>query len=138
MPLQPDSADIAVFNASLHYAVNLNAAIGAAAHAVRPGGWIVILDSPFYRRQSDGLAMVAEKNAQAAQRFGERAEALLALPFAEFLTRDRLEMASWGLGLDWERHRVRYPLWYELRSALAALRGARAPSRFDLWASRRA
>jgi hypothetical protein len=33
----------------------------------------------------------------------------------------------------WRRHRVRYPLWYELRPLAAALRGARKPSRFDVW-----
>ena len=41
--------------------------------------------------------------------------------------------ASRGLGLAWRRHRVRYPLWYELRPLVARLRGRRAPSRFDLW-----
>jgi hypothetical protein len=77
--------------------------------------------------------MVREKRRDAAARFGERAEALLALPFVEFLTPRRLGDASASLGLTWRRHRVRYPLWYELRGVLAILRGRRVPSRFDLW-----
>ena len=56
-------------------------------------------------------------------------------PFVEFLTRRRLEDASAGLGLRWRRHRVLYPLAYELRPLLARLRRRRPPSRFDLWQS---
>jgi len=137
VPLASTSVDIAVFNASLHYALDLAAALGEAARVVRPGGCIAILDSPFYRREQDGLAMVAEKKAQAGQRFGERAESLLALPFIEFLTRERLAAASGTPGLTWRRRRVLYPLSYELRSLKARLRGKRTPSRFDLWTASR-
>jgi SAM-dependent methyltransferase len=133
LPLPADSADLAVFNASLHYATDLEAVLAEAARVVRPGGTIAILDSPFYASGSDGEAMVAEKHAGARERFGERAGALLALPFIEFLTRERLNRASAGLGLAWRRRRVRYPLWYELRPLAARLRRKRAPSRFDLW-----
>ena len=134
-PLPSAGADLAVFNASLHYALDLAAALAEAARIVRPSGQIVILDSPVYRREADGVAMAAEKRAEGAQRFGDRAEALLALPFIEFLTPDRLAAASAALGLQWRRTRVLYPLWYELRPFSAALRGARRPSRFDLWTS---
>ena len=136
-PLEPECADIAVFNASLHYSTDLDRTLEEAVRLVRPGGKIVVLDSPFYRRESDGLAMVAEKRAQAAQQFGERADALLALPFIEFLTRERLEAASAPLGLRWRRERVLYPMWYELRPLRAALLRQRAPSRFDLWIGER-
>jgi hypothetical protein len=71
--------------------------------------------------------MIAEKRA----RFGARAEVLMALPFVEFLTRERLRDSAPELA--WKRHRVRYPLGYELRPIVAALTGKRRPSRFDLW-----
>ncbi|HYC66249.1 MAG TPA: methyltransferase domain-containing protein [Reyranellaceae bacterium] len=137
LPLADGSADIAVFNASLHYSTSLEATLAEAARVVRRGGRIVILDSPFYRDERDGLAMVAEKKAGAGDAFGERAEALLALPFIEFLTRERLRLASRALSLEWTRHRVTYPLWYELRPLRAALTGRRRPSRFDLWVAER-
>jgi SAM-dependent methyltransferase len=133
LPLPADSADLAVFNASLHYATDLAAVLAEAARVVRPGGTVSILDSPFYSRGSDGAAMVAEKHGTAHARFGDRAGTLLALPFIEYLTRERLDRASAALGLAWRRRRVRYPLWYELRPLLARLRRKRAPSRFDLW-----
>ena len=132
----PDGAyDLVVFNAALHYAIDLGKALAEARRVIRPGGRIAILDSPFYRRAADGEAMVREKREMAARRFGGRAEALIALPCIEYLTRERLALASAPLGLRWRRHRVRYPLAYELRPAVALLRRRRAPSRFDLWES---
>lgn len=130
LPLRAASWDLAVFNASLHYALDLPAVLREAARAVRPGGRIVVLDSPFYRRAAHGEAMVAEKRRQAAARFGERADALTSLPFVEFLTRRRLEAAY---GAAWRRHRVRYPLRYEARPVVAFVKRRRPPSRFDLW-----
>ena len=47
IPLPDASKDIAVFNAALHYAVDLAQVLGEAARVVRHGGRIVILDSPF-------------------------------------------------------------------------------------------
>jgi SAM-dependent methyltransferase len=133
IPEADASFDIAVFNASLHYATDLAAVLKEAARVVRPGGRLAILDSPFYRREADGLAMVAEKAADAPRRFGARAGTLMALPFIEFLTRERLAQASAPIGVEWKRSPVVYPLWYELRPLTATLRGKRVPSRFDLW-----
>jgi SAM-dependent methyltransferase len=128
VPLPSGSVDIALFNASLHYATDLGAAVGEAARVVRPEGRIAIMDSPFYRGESDGVAMVAEKRA----RFRKE---LMALPFIEFLTLERLRNAAPVLA--WTRHKVRYPLAYELRPLIAAIAGRRRPSRFDLWVAER-
>ena len=64
---------------------------------------------------------------------GARAAELLALPAIEYLTAERLARASEPTGLAWRRHRVFYPLKYELRAMAARVRGRRPPSRFDLW-----
>lgn len=137
VPMADASVDIAVFNASLHYALDLPACLAEAARLVRSGGLIAILDSPFYAHDEDGLAMVSEKRAQAVERFGNRADALMSLPFIEYLTPVWLQAASDLLGLRWRRQRVLYPLWYELRPLSAFLHGRRRPSRFDLWTARR-
>lgn len=136
LPVRARHFDIVVFNAALHYALDLERVVGEAARAARSGGRIAILDSPFYTTDAAGRAMVAEKHEQLRRRLGRHADALLSLPFIEYLTRDRLREVSRSFGLAWRRHRVRYPLWYELRPAVARLRGARAPSRFDLWECR--
>ena len=136
IPIRRDQFDVVVFNASLHYAEDLGEALREARRVARVGARIVVLDSPFYAADAHGDAMVREKRANAEREFGSRAAALLALTCVEYLTRDRLAGASRGVRLGpWHRHRVRYPLWYELRRVGAMLRGERPPSRFDLWES---
>ena len=125
--------DVVVFNAALHYTVNLRRTLQLAAQVTRPGGRVVVLDSPFYQRESDGERMVAEKRRAMLREAGPRAAELLALPAIEYLTPARLADASTGTPLTWNHRRVRYPIWYELRAILARLRRRRPPSRFDLW-----
>jgi SAM-dependent methyltransferase len=134
LPLASGRFDILVFNAALHYARDLARALTEAQRTVRQGGVITILDSPFYRHDNDGEAMVAEKQALGQKEFGGSAEILLAQNFIEYLTPERLSAAA--PLLSWRRHRVVYPLWYELRPLAARIRRARAPSRFDLWTAR--
>jgi SAM-dependent methyltransferase len=131
IPLPDTSFDIAVFNASLHYARDLRHVLAEAQRVVRPGGALAIMDSPFYARDADGAAMVAEKRARGEVLFGTRSAILLEPEFIEYLTPKRLGDAT--PELTWRRHRVRYPLWYELRPLSAWLRQRRPPSRFDLW-----
>jgi SAM-dependent methyltransferase len=136
IPVRDAAFDVVVFNAALHYAEDLARALAEARRVARPGGRVAVVDSPFYASRADGDAMVAEKRRNAGRQFGARADVLLALPFVEYLTRERLEEASRGAGLGaWCRHRVLYPLWYELRGVRAWLRRERAPSRFDVWES---
>lgn len=135
LPIEAGCVDLVVFNASIHYAVDLVPVLCEASRATRQGGRIVILDTPFYRCEEHGLAMIEEKRRNAEEMFGDRAGDLMALPCIEFLTRDRLDAASAPLGLHWRRRRVLYPLAYELRGANALIRGRRPPSRFDLWHS---
>jgi SAM-dependent methyltransferase len=133
IPLADDTADVTVFNASLHYATDLAAVLAEACRVTAAGATIAILDSPFYSREADGGAMVAEKRIRASEWFGERTAILTSLDSIEFLTAERLATASRQLGLAWRRHRVRYPLGYELRPLGAFLKGHRRPSRFDMW-----
>lgn len=135
IPLESERFDVTLFNASLHYSQFLKRTLTEAMRVTRPGGLLVIMDSPFYVDDTDGQAMVAEKKAQGALRFGSGADLLLAPDFIEFLTTKRLSDAAPALA--WRRHRVIYPLWYELRPVVSLLAGRRIPSRFDLWTARR-
>jgi SAM-dependent methyltransferase len=131
LPLRDSNFDVTLFNASLHYALDLRGVLREAERVTSKGGTIAILDSPFYRSDEAGCAMVQEKHARGAEQFGARADVLLGQNFIEYLTRDRLAAAA--PELTWRRHRVIYPLWYELRPLVAWLKGKRPPSRFDLW-----
>lgn len=134
LPFAAGSFDIALFNASVHYAEDLSAALREAARVVEPGGRVAILDSPFYRRAATGDEMVEEKRRNTVVRYPGLAEDLLAVSSIEFLTAETLKRAA-GPALVFQRYRVVYPLWYELRPWKALLRRARPPSRFDLWAA---
>jgi SAM-dependent methyltransferase len=133
LPARDAAFDVAVFNASLHYAANLSRALSEARRAVRGGGRIALLDSPFYGTATAGEAMVREKERQTRERLPDLADGLLALKTVEYLTRRRLAAAASPVGLAFRRIRVRYPLSYELRGFRAFLRRQRPPSRFDLW-----
>lgn len=136
IPLRDASFDVVVFNASLHYARDLSRALAEARRVTRPNGRVVVLDSPFYRSAAHGEAMLRAKRADAQRRFGARSSSPMALAFVEYLTRERLADASRGLALgDWRRHRVRYPLGYELREIRALLRREPPPPRCHLWVS---
>lgn len=133
LPFANLSFDLTLFNASLHYATDLGRVLSEAARVTRKGGSVAILDSPFYARERDGELMLAEKRMRGATLFGGRANVLLGQDFCEFLTRGRLQNAF--APFSWTRHRVRYPLWYEMRPLIAYLKGARRPSRFDVWSA---
>ncbi len=53
LPVRDGTFDVVIAAAALHYAVNLSQALAEMARALRPGGVLVIADSPFY---SDALA----------------------------------------------------------------------------------
>jgi SAM-dependent methyltransferase len=54
LPIQRESLDIAVFNASLHYAEDVSRAIVRAAAALKPKGSLIVLDTPISRTPVPG------------------------------------------------------------------------------------
>ena len=136
LPVRARLFDLVVFDASLHLAEDLPRVLSEAARAATPGGRVAVLDSPFYARDASGEAMRAEKRRDTAVRFAGEADDLLALSPVEFLTEQRLAAAAAPSGLEFLRRRVLYPAAYETRGVVARLKGARPPSRFDLWVAR--
>lgn len=127
LPLADGQADAAVFNASLHYSTDYSVTLGEALRVLRPGGRLVILESPIYRQEESGRRMVEERHADFARRFGTRSDAL---PSIEYLTWERLDRLAQEMGLRWKQ----VPTWYGWRWALrpwvARWKGKREPSRF--------
>ncbi len=70
LPFGSGSLDLVVCNASLHYAPNVVDALAEAARVTRPGGLVVVMDSPVFENPSAGEAMVAEFAATVAANHG--------------------------------------------------------------------
>jgi len=76
LPFGSQRFDMAVFNASLHYAGSVTHALDEAVRVLRPGGKLVVLDSPVFSSAEAGRAMVDEFAASAAESLGLRAAAI--------------------------------------------------------------
>jgi SAM-dependent methyltransferase len=134
LPFADDSVDLVVFNASLHYSVDLCTTLREALRVLAPGGLIVVMDSPLYRHDADGAAMLAERHADFERRFGTRSDSV---PSIGYLTPAMLAATEQSLGLTWERHRPWYGWRWAWKPWRARLRRRRAPSRFELLVARR-
>ncbi len=54
------SSSLIVFNGSLHYATDVAATLASAHRLLAPGGAIAVMDSPMFRADRDGAAMVED------------------------------------------------------------------------------
>jgi SAM-dependent methyltransferase len=127
LPFADGQADMVVFNASLHYSTDYVRTIGEALRVLRPGGRVVIMDSPVYRHDQAGLQMVAERHADFETRFGTRSDSVASI---EYLTDAMLADVGRRLGVTWRRHRTWYGWSWAARPWKARLRRRRQPSRF--------
>jgi SAM-dependent methyltransferase len=127
LPFADGQADVVVFNASLHYSTDYVRTIGEALRVLRPGGRIVVMDSPLYRRDEAGRQMVAERHADFERRFGTRSDNVDSI---EYLTPSMLDDIAGHVGLRWERHRTWYGWSWAMRPWRARMAHRREPSRF--------
>ncbi|TPW14227.1 MAG: methylase [Acidimicrobiaceae bacterium] len=135
MPFGDGSADVVVFNASLHYSCDYHRTLVEALRVLAPRGRIIVLDSPIYRHTAAGEAMVAERRLDFERRFGTRSDSL---PSIGYLTPAMLHHLAGSLGLRWRRHHTWYGWAWAWRPWQARLRSQRAPSRFTVLVGRRA
>ena len=120
-------ADVVVFNASLHYSTSYARTLGEALRVLRPGGSIVVMDSPIYRRDESGRQMVAERHADFERRFGTRSDSIGSIGY---LTDSMLVELEQQLGVRWRRCRTWYGWSWTMRPWRARLARRRPPSRF--------
>lgn len=128
LPWSDDLVDLVVFNGSFHYSADYTVTLGEARRVLRPGGEIVLLDTPFYRRQESGAAMVRERD----ERIGPACDDVEGLDNEGFLTRARLEQLGDELGIEWQLDTPWYGPRWALRPLLNRIRGDREPARFHL------
>src|SRR5437763_587426 len=61
LPLAAGSLDVAIYNASIHYATDYRRTLTEIRRCLRPGGLFLIVDSPVYERREHGELMVQER-----------------------------------------------------------------------------
>lgn len=129
LPLLSDQADLVIFNAAFHYTANPAAALNEAKRVLRPGGEIILVDTPFYHNQASGQGMVQTREADFQKRYGFAGNAHNGI---SFLTYERLSALGKQLDISWEQHNL-IPSWRRLiRQGKVALRGQREPAQFPL------
>ncbi len=129
LPLDDDQADLIIFNASIHYAVNYKATLREALRVLHPGGQVVVIDTAVYQHPSSGLQMVAERQAGFLRQHGFASNAL---PHENFLTYGRIHEFAANLKLNWQ---LIWPVpgWKRLaRWFKVKLRRQREPAQFPL------
>jgi ubiquinone/menaquinone biosynthesis C-methylase UbiE len=132
IPLADEQIDAAVYNASFHYCTDQQQTIAEALRVLRPGGLLVIVDSPVYTDPASGEAMLEEQQRYFERLIGERSNVL---PSTGFLTWDQLTLLANRFGLEWHCERPWYGLRWAMRPLMAKLRGQREPARFVIaWA----
>ncbi|HSR53332.1 MAG TPA: class I SAM-dependent methyltransferase [Acidobacteriota bacterium] len=127
LPLADGVADVAVFNASLHYSGDYKRTLGEALRTLSGGGRLVVLETPVYRKEASGREMAAQRHADFQKRYGTASDAL---PSIEFLTWDWIAELGRDLGLKWQILRPFYGLKWHLRPFKARIKGTREPSQF--------
>ena len=130
LPFADDQFDCAVFNASFHYSENYDRTLAEAIRCLRPGGTVVIADSPSYSREEFGLLMVEERRTTFQKRFGITSGGLHS---REYLTRDRLLYLGSRHNLVWTTHQPWYGFRWACRPMLAWIRRRREPSQFRIY-----
>ncbi len=129
LPLAAGAADLAAFNASLHYSTDYEVTLREALRVLAPGGTLAVLESPIYRRPESGRQMAEERHADFARRFGTRSEAL---PSREYLTWTGVAELGERLGLRFRKVTPWYGWRWALRPWAARLKRRREPSRFAI------
>ncbi|WP_426688584.1 class I SAM-dependent methyltransferase [Rhodanobacter ginsengiterrae] len=134
LPFADEQFDVAVFNASFHYAEDGEASLREALRCVRKGGTVIISDTPWYARDESGRQMLAERREAFLRRHGTAADAIASLGY---LTDERLRRLGDALSIRWDVHRPWYGPSWAMRPLVAKLRGRREPSKFRLYVARK-
>jgi SAM-dependent methyltransferase len=133
LPFASGRFDLAVFNSSIHYSQDYRRTLAEAQRCLRPGGQVVIVDSPIYFEREHGERMRAERHANFERQYGFPSDALGSIEFFDLEMLDRL---SRDLSLTWTVYRPWYGWRWFLRPFVARLRGRRPPSHFWILAGR--
>ena len=132
LPFADDQFDCCIFNASFHYSENYDRTIAEAIRCLRPGGMIIIADTPWYSSEECGQRMVHERQNDFLKRFGFASDRLAS---GEYLTDERLAALEVKHEVEWQTHRPWYGIRWALRPSLARWKGKRESSEFRIYSA---
>lgn len=127
LPFADQSFDAAVYNASLHYSSDYSRTLGEARRCLRPGGRIVVLDSPVYKLRVHGELMRLERRAHFLAQYGTDSDHVGSIEYLDLAT---IEDLAHELKINWRIHKPWYGVAWHMRPLKARLKSARPPSRF--------
>lgn len=134
LPFADAQFDIAIFNASFHYAEDCEATLREVLRCLKEDGILIISDTPWYSHEASGRQMVAERRMAFQRRFGTPSDAIQSL---EFLTDERLHRLEQKLSIHWRVYRPWYGWAWAMRPWMARLKRRREPSRFRVYVARK-
>lgn len=126
IPLAEEQFDLAVFNASFHYAVDYRATLREVRRLLGWGGQVVILDTPIFESYVHGERMREERQAQFERKYGFRSDSVLSM---EYLDEQMIRSLGKDLNIRWRIYRPWYGLQWQLRPLRAKLERRRPPAR---------
>jgi len=133
LPFRDATADLAIYNASIHYSTDYRRTLAEARRVLRIDGMLVIIDSPVYRLREHGEQMVAEKHHCFERKFGFRSDAV---PSIEYFDEQRLNELARDLNIEWRTAKPWYGWRWLMRPLKARLERRRPPSRFWILSGR--
>jgi ADP-ribose pyrophosphatase YjhB (NUDIX family)/ubiquinone/menaquinone biosynthesis C-methylase UbiE/uncharacterized protein YbaR (Trm112 family) len=124
-PFASSSFDVVIANASLHYARSVERFFAQIERVLRPGGKLIVMDSPAYPTREAALAARERSRAyyaqmgvpELAENYGGLPEALFAEQKGFRFTQVRRDFANFALAQKWLREKfgqpvaARFPVW---------------------------
>ena len=133
LPFAPDQFDLVLMNASLHYSPDPDRTVEAAARVLRPGGTLMVMDSPVFEDPADGEAMVAQQLEALSSSYSIEQPIR---PGVGFLTFGGLQRMASRIGRGARFFASHGPILWRLRRTWSARQLGRAPAAFGVWVAR--
>jgi SAM-dependent methyltransferase len=134
LPFRDGQFDAVVFNASFHYAEDFESAVKEALRCCKPGGLVIVCDTPWYSNEDSGQKMVGERRANFLRNYGT---ASASIESQEYLTDERLKSVESRLDVRWNAYAPYLGVKWALRPLWAKLRNRREPARFRIYVARK-
>ena len=132
LPFAARQFDAVIFNASFHYSEDYLITLKEVLRSLRRPGYVIIADSPSYRRKESGEQMLTERRAEFCRKFGFASDSIAS---QEFITPGILSDLAECLNLRWHIEKPWYGVEWAMRPLKAWIRRRREPSKFYLiWA----